>query len=186
MVIELKNNSFLKRGHSDLLLAEDLIYKPSGLVLENLKIEAESEDYGAAEFTLNNRFVKFRVGKITPTKVGQFVTFWKRIGEGPILPYEFTDTFDFLVVSVRAENHFGQFVFPKAVLSEKRIVSCNGKEGKRAMRIYPPWDKADNPQAKKTQAWQLQYFIEFSENIFDFSRMRYLLDIEQVLRIIQN
>jgi hypothetical protein len=78
---------------------------------------------------------------------------------------------------VRAENHFGQFVFPKAVLGEKGIVSCNGKEGKRAMRIYPPWDIADNSQAKKTQAWQLQYFIKFSENIFDFSCMRYLFDI---------
>jgi hypothetical protein len=45
------------------------------------------------------------------------------------------------------------------------------------MRIYPPWDKADNSQAKKTQAWQLQYFIKFSEDIFDFSRMRCLFDI---------
>lgn len=164
-------------AHPDLLLAEDLVYKPSGLILQNLKIEDESADYGASEFTIKNRSVKFRVGKITPTKVGQFVTFWKRIGEGPILPYEFTDSFDFLVVSARAENHFGQFVFPKAALCEKGVVSCNGKEGKRAMRIYPPWDNADNSQAKKTQVWQLQYFIKFSEDTFDFSRMRYLFDI---------
>ena len=177
MVIEPKSKHLSKISHPDLLLAEDLFYKPSGLILQNLKTEDESADYGASEFTIMNRSVKFRVGKITPTKVGQFVTFWKRIGEGTILPYEFTDSFDFLVVSVRAKNHFGQFVFPKAVLCEKGIVSCNGKEGKRAMRIYPPWDKADNSQAKKTQAWQLQYFIKFSEDIFDFSRMRYLFDI---------
>jgi len=166
-----------KKVHPDLLLAKDLIYKPSGLVFENLKIEDESEDYGAAEFTINHHSIKFRVGKITPTKVGQFVTFWKRKGKGPILPYELTDSFDFLVVGVRAENHFGQFVFPKAVLCEKGIVSCNGNEGKRAMRIYPPWDKADNSQAKKTQAWQLQYFIKLSENIIDFSSVRGLFDI---------
>lgn len=177
MVIEPNSKHLSKTFHPDLLLAEDLIYKPSGLILQNLKAEDESADYGASEFTIKNHSVKFRVGKITPTKVGQFVTFWKRIGEGSILPYEFTDSFDFLVVSVRAENHFGQFVFPKAVLCEKVIVSCNGKEGKRAMRIYPPWDKADNSQAKKTQAWQLQYFIKFSEDIFDFSRMRCLFDI---------
>lgn len=175
MVIELKKNIPSKRAHPDLLLAEDFIYKPSGFVLQNLKTEDESEEYGAAEFILNNRPIKFRVGKITPTKVGQFVTFWKRIGGGPILPYELTDFFDFLVVSVRAENHFGQFVFPKVVLAEKGIISSNGKEGKRAMRIYPPWDKADNSQAKKTQAWQLQYFIKLSEDTFDFSRMRYLI-----------
>lgn len=176
MVTELKDNILSKRVHPDLLSAEDLIYKPSGLVLENLKIEDESAEYGASEFTIKNRSVKFRVGKITATKVGQFVTFWKRIGKGPIMPYEFTDSFDFLVVSVRAENHFGQFVFPKGVLCEKGIISSSEKEGKRAIRIYPPWDKADNVQAKKTQAWQLQYFIKFSEHNFDFARIKYLFD----------
>ncbi|MDR3624637.1 MAG: MepB family protein [Chlamydiales bacterium] len=164
MVIELKDNIFSKRVHSDLLLANDLIYKPLGLVLESLKIEDESEDYGAAEFTINNHSIKFRVGKITPKKVGQFVTFWKRIGVGPIMPYDLNDPFGFLVISARTENHFGQFVFPKAVLCEKGIVSCHGKEGKRAMRIYPPWDKADNSQTKKTQDWQSKYFIDTSKS----------------------
>ena len=177
MVIELKEDVLSKNVHPDLLSAEDLIYKPSGLILQNVKIEDESEDYGAAEFSINHHSVKFRVAKITPTKNGQFVTFWKRLGKGPILPYDFNDSFDFLVVSVRAENHFGQFIFPKVVLCEKGIVSCNGKEGKRAMRIYPPLDRAENSQAKKTQAWQLQYFIKFSEDIFDSSRMKYLFDI---------
>ena len=177
MVLEPKSKCFSKMLYPDLLLAEDLVYKSSGLILENLKIEDESAEYGASEFTIKNRSVKFRVGKITPTKVGQFVTFWKRIDKGPILPYAFTDSFDFLVVSVRSENHFGQFVFPKTVLCEKGIVSCHGKEGKRAMRVYPPWDKADNPQAKKTQAWQLHYFIKFSDNSIDFPQIRYLFDI---------
>lgn len=177
MIIELKQNVLSKRVHPDLLSAEDLIYKPSGLFLQNLKIEDEGAGYGAAEFIINNYSIKFRVGKITPTKTGQFVTFWKRLGNGPILPHDFNDSFDFLVVSVRAENHFGQFVFPKAVLCEKGIVSCNGKGGKRAMRIYAPWDKADNSQAKRTQVWQLQYFIKFTEHNFDSVRVRYLFDI---------
>lgn len=175
MVIELKVTHPSSMVHPDLLLAEELVYKPSGLIFQNLKAEDESADYGASEFTINNLSIKFRVGKITPTKVGQFVTFWKRIGKGPILPYEFNDSFDFLVISVRAGNHLGQFVFPKTVLCEKGIVSCNEKEGKRAMRVYPPWDKAENSQAKKTQAWQLEYFIKFSEDNFDLSRMIYLL-----------
>ena len=75
MVIVLKRNRFSKIAHPDLLLAQELVYKPSGLVLQNLKTEDESTDYGASEFTIENRSVKFRVGKITPTKVGQFVTF---------------------------------------------------------------------------------------------------------------
>ena len=81
------------------------------------------------------------------------------------------------MISSRAENHFGQFIFPKSVLCEKGIISSGEKEGKRAPRIYPPWDKADNSQAKRTQAWQLQYFIKFSEDSFDFLRMKHLLNI---------
>lgn len=45
------------------------------------------------------------------------------------------------------------------------------------MRIYPPWDKAENSQAKKTQAWQLNYFIKFSEHDFDVARVRDLFTI---------
>ncbi len=44
------------------------------------------------------------------------------------------------------------------------------------MRIYPPWDKADNAQAKRTQAWQVQYFIIFTKHNFDSARIRYLFD----------
>ena len=88
------------------------------------------------------------------------MTFWKRIGPGPISPFDITDPIDFFIVSVRTPHHFGQFVFPKKVLCEKGIVSTPEREGKRAMRVYPPWDVADNPQAKRTQAWQLRYFLE--------------------------
>lgn len=164
--------------HRDLLLTQHLVYTPAGLISEHVKVEDESAEYGAAEFTIGGRGIKFRVGKITPTKIGQFITFWKRIGKGPILPYEATDPFDFLVVSVRTENEFGQFIFPKDVLCQKGIISCYGKEGKRAMRLYPSWDQADSLQAKKSQAWQLQYFINFPNQDIDFSRLRSLFFIE--------
>src|SRR5207302_11114262 len=85
---------------------------------------------------------------------------WKRIGKGPIMPYDMADDFDFFVVAVRNKDRFGQFVFPKSVLCEKGVISQDGKGGKRAMRVYPAWDIADNSQAKKTQSWQLNYFIE--------------------------
>lgn len=181
LVSKLKNQGFVNTFHPDLVLAENYFYKQSELFLQNLKIEDESADYGASEFTIMNRMIKFRVGKITPTKVGQFVTFWKRIGKGQIAPYELTDSFDVLVVSVRHKSYLGQFIFPKNVLCEKGIVSSSGKEGKRAMRIYPPWDKADNSQAKKTQAWQLPYFIQFTEDHFDTLRLKYLLGIAKNL-----
>lgn len=120
--------------------------------------DSESHDYMACSFELNGKKIIFRKGKITPTKVGQFVTFWKREGAGPIMPFDFEDSFDSFMVFVKAENKEGLFLFPKSVLLEKGILSLKGKGGKRAFRLYPPWDKADNAQAKKSQAWQLGYF----------------------------
>ena len=71
------------------------------------------------------------------------------------MPHDLEDPFDFFVVSVRHGKSFGQFVFPKAVLCEKGIVSKEGLGGKRAMRIYPPWDITESRQANKTQTWQM-------------------------------
>ncbi len=146
--------------HPDLLAAQKYAYEPSGLLFNKLEKEAESEEYGAYILEMKDRRIKFRTGKITPTKTGQFVTLWKRIGNGPILPHDLEDPIDLFVVSVRKDEKLGQFVFPKVVLSEKGIVSKQGVGGKRAIRVYPPWDKVESPQAKKTQAWQLMYFFE--------------------------
>ncbi len=54
-----------------------------------------------------------RNSKITPKKVGQFVTFWKRNEKGITQPYRENDRIDFYVITARTENNFGQFVFPK-------------------------------------------------------------------------
>lgn len=145
---------------TDLAAAIALAYEPSGLMCKNFEKEAESEEYGAFTFEMNDMRIKFRVGKITPIKVGQFVTLWKRIGDGVILPHDLDDSTDLFIVSARKGENFGQFVFPKTILFEKGIVSKEGKGGKRAMRIYPPWDITDSRQANKTQAWQLMYFFE--------------------------
>ena len=159
--------------HPDLFAAQKFAYEPSGLIGCKFTEEAESKEYGAFDFEMNDQRIKFRIGKITPTKIGQFTTLWKRIGTGPILPFDIADPIDLFVISVRNSQHFGQFVFPKTVLCEKGIVSKDGKGGKRAMRIYPPWDVAENLQAKKTQKWQLIYFFEIQPNI-DIERVRKL------------
>ena len=148
--------------HPDLLAAQKLAYEPNDLVIDKLVKEMESEEYGAFTFEINRRQIKFRVGKITPTKIGQFVTLWKRVGNGPIQPYDLADPIDLFVVSVRTSAHFGQFIFPKTVLYEKGIVSKEGKGGKRAMRVYPPWDATESRQAKNSQTWQMLYFFEIS------------------------
>ncbi|PKB17498.1 MepB family protein [Flavobacterium sp. 5] len=151
--------------------------------IDNIKIsqpiiELESIEYGACTFVLNNSNIRFRTAKITPTKTGQFVTLWKRINKGPIQPFDNTDPIDLFIISVRKENHFGLFIFPKAILIDKEIVS-DKKEGKRAIRVYPPWDITTSKQAQKTQNWQLEYFLEISQNqAFDLNRTKLLLHLE--------
>ena len=137
-------------------------------------IELESAEYGACTFTLNDLHILFRTAKITPTKTGQFVTVWKRINKGPIQPFESSDPIDFFIISVRKDDDFGLFIFPKSVLVDKKIVS-DKKEGKRAIRVYPPWDITTSKQAQKTQKWQLDYFLEIPQNqINDLNRIKLL------------
>ena len=160
--------------YSDFFKAQTLAYTPSGLQAKLIEHEAESKEYGACVVEVNNIRAKFRTGKITPTKIGQFVTLWKRIGKGPIEPHDLTDPVDLFIISVRNNEHFGQFVFPKTVLYEKGVVSKNGLGGKRAMRVYPPWDTTDNDQAKKSQRWQLLYFFEIHHQKIDIARIQKL------------
>lgn len=130
------------------------------------ELELESSEYGACRFFINNCNVLFRTAKITPTKIGQFVTLWKRIDEGPIQPFDSFDPLDLFLISVRKENYSGVFIFPKSVLISKGIVS-DKKEGKRAIRVYPSWDITTNKQAQKTQKWQLEYFLEIPQESSD-------------------
>lgn len=123
-------------------------------------VDKESQVYDACQFKLNNFPIHYRKAKITPKKEGQFVTFWKRISSSTIAPFEESDAFKFLIVLVETENESGYFVFPKSVLIDKKIISSNSIEGKRAFRIYPPWNLPKNKQAISSQKWQLSFFFE--------------------------
>ncbi|RTY89127.1 MepB family protein [Flavobacterium sp. GT3R68] len=127
--------------------------------LKNIIKEKESAEYAAYQFDLNHLKIVFRNAKTTPTKAGQFVTLWKRIAGGPIRPFDASDEIDLVIITTKAENSFGQFVFPKSVLIQQGIIS-DVKEGKRAIRVYPPWSNTENKQAQQTQKWQLEYFLE--------------------------
>jgi len=149
----------LKELPKDLIIAQKLITNLSVNYTEPVA-EAESTDYGAYIFSINQLSVRYRIAKITPTKTGQFVTLWKRAGNGPIQPFDSSDDIDLFIISVRSGEHFGQFIFPKNILQEKGILTTNNKEGKRAIRVYPPWDITNSKQAKKTQQWQIAYFLK--------------------------
>jgi len=160
---------------NSLIELKQLLFDKCGFVLRNPFPEKESVDYNAHQFQLNNLNVVFRTAKITPTKIGQFVTLWKRIGSGSIQPFTFSDAVDLFVVNVKTDNCLGQFVFPKSVLLQKGVLTSESKEGKRAIRVYPLWDKTTNKQAQVTQKWQLEYFLNIPfDDSLDISRAKSL------------
>lgn len=147
---------------TNLKIIKEHFYNTCGFEFTNLSINSESLEYGACSFKLNGKLMQHRVSKITPAKTGQFVTIWKRNKNGISEPFDSKDEFDFVIItSIRDENG-GQFIFPKSILIEKGIITSNGKEGKRGIRVYPPWDKTTSKQAEKTQKWQSEYFIHFT------------------------
>lgn len=161
---------------SDLLLAKETFFDKIGFELTDLQKENESEEYSAFRFLLHNKNICYREAKITPTKTGQFVTLWKRNATGIIEPFDFADTIDYVIVSVRKDLNWGQFIFPKSILLQKGVFSTESKEGIRATRVYPPWDETTSKQAQKTQKWQLDYFFHFTKNEFDFDSLKRILE----------
>jgi len=145
--------------HQDLKLADELAYVPSGMKLESIQIENESQEYGAATFTVMNKKIKFRVAKLTPTKVGHFVAIWKR-ENGITKPHDIKDPYDLFVISVRDKYGFGQFIFNKDALVENKLITSQSTAGKRGVRLYPPWIKTPNKQSKKSQEQQCKNFIQ--------------------------
>lgn len=142
---------------------DELIFQPLGMKLLNAEEDKESQEYSGCSFILNGLNVKFRTSKITPTKTGQFVTIWKREEKGATVPFDSMDVFDFYLVSASTTNNKGIFIFPKEILLEKGILSHGKKVGKRGIRVYPSWDLTENKQAKATQKWQTDYFIDLSQ-----------------------
>ncbi|MBO9701803.1 MAG: MepB family protein [Sporocytophaga sp.] len=162
----------------DFFIAKEHVYNQCGFICSAPQAEPESAEYGACSFNIHKKTIIFRVAKTTPTKNGQFVTIWKRINNGPIQPYDISDDFDLIVISTRKDNHLGQFVFPKSMLLEKGIISGSNKDGKRGIRVYPPWEQATSKQAEKTQGWQLRYFLRIQGDAN--------VDIERATKLYQN
>ena len=134
--------------------------------------EPDNAEYGAFTFTVGDRRVRSRAAKLTPTKVGLFVTVWRRAPDGSTQPFTAEDAPDLLLITVREGSQFGHFVFPRSALVEHNIVSKDGTGGKRGFRVYPPWSATVNAQATRTQAWQVRYFLDL--NAVDLDRARSL------------
>lgn len=163
--------------HPALLITQKILFDTYGLKLSDFHEDSDSKEYAACSFKLNEQHIVFRVSKITPKKIGQFVTVWKRNKQDVTQPFTKSDTIDYLIVFAQNEKNKGFFVFPKSVLLSKNIIA-DSKEGKRGMRVYPPWDKAVNKQAEKTQQWQVDYFLTIkNDQLADLGLAKKLLNL---------
>ena len=159
---------------NNILLTQKELYSLYNLSYNNMIFEKESKEYSACTFKLNNFSVKFRQAKITPTKIGQFIRYWKRSVSQETVPFDNSDDFDFLIIATNFGIQVGQFIFPKSVLIEHKIISTPQTEGKRGFRVYPAWDKPDNAQAKKTQLWQLSFFFDITSKDLHLEKIKKL------------
>ncbi|MGW6427037.1 MepB family protein [Nocardia sp. NPDC055053] len=139
------------------------LYNLLGLEFSAPVPETENAEYGAFVSHVGGRSVRFRVGRVTPAKVGLFVAVWHRAGDDSTEPFASEDAVDLLVITVREHRDSGQFVFPKRALVEHGIVSVGGRGGKRGFRVYPPWSATANKQAMRSQSWQCDYFLDLGE-----------------------
>ena len=92
----------------------EVIYKPNQLTIASTNEEQQNLEYAARTFELINKLtiktVRFRVAKQTPTKIGQFVTFWEKDSKGMNRPFQYDSSPDLLVITTFKDNRtFGQF-----------------------------------------------------------------------------
>ncbi|MCY0970779.1 MepB family protein [Chryseobacterium wangxinyae] len=146
---------------------QNSIFSKLNLIISDLRPDPECDEYLGHSFRLDRFNIKFRKAKITPKKIGQFVTLWKRNPVSKITePFSSEDPFDFYIIFCICDDKNGFFFFPKNTLSQKKILTNASKEGKRGFRVYPNWDQPENKQATKTKEWQKDFFIEFSDGDF--------------------
>jgi hypothetical protein len=129
-----------------------------------IHLQDNNAEYYACDFIINNKKICFRKGKITPTKLGHFISLWKT-NNSINIPYDINDNYDKYIFYVEDKLKSGFFIFSKKELLENKILSDNKNKlkGKLGFRIYAPWYNVANKTAKLTQQMQVKYFNDFSK-----------------------
>ncbi len=154
---------------------EKLIFEINGFTITNLAIDKECSEYFGYNFQLGNQHIKFRKAKLTPKKIGQFVTLWKRNLNGQTAPYGMDDDFDFHIIMAKNTHQSGFFVFPKEILARMGILTTHHREGKRGFRVYPKWDFPLSSQGVRTKKWQEEYFIDLNDEDKTMKKLQRIL-----------
>lgn len=162
----------------ELTFIQNSVFSKLNCTISNLHPDLECEEYLGYNFQLNHYHIKFRKAKITPKKIGQFVTLWKRNpASKQTEPFSNSDPFDFYIIYAELDNRSGFFFFPNTTLIQQHILTTPLKEGKRGFRLYPDWDIPQNKQAEKTKRWQEKFFIDFS-NTTHLNEFKEILNLQ--------
>ncbi|WP_226894993.1 MepB family protein [Oceanobacillus oncorhynchi] len=138
--------------------------------ITNIVKEPQNMEYEGTTFTIHENMYRSRLAKRTSKKNGYFVVFWEKDANHCNQPYAYSESPDKIMISIIDKDLKGQFIFPKLLLLEKGILRKIDNKGKMAIRVYPTLEKSLNNAAKKTQAWQMPYFIDVSNEI-DWRRL---------------
>lgn len=161
----------------ELVVIQNSVFIQLNQTILNLHTDLECEEYLGYNLQLNQYHIKFRKAKVTPKKIGQFVTLWKRNHDTKQTePFTISDHFDFYIIYTELNDKSGFFFFPKHIIAQHNILTTPGKEGKRGFRVYPNWDITQNRQAEKTKSWQESFFIDFS-NIPSIKKFEEILNL---------
>lgn len=140
-----------------------LFRKISDYPLEDYKVEEQNKEYEGTTFVLANQSFRSRKAKVTPKKLGYFVAFWEKNEKNKNQPYAINSAPDRLIITIIDQDKRGQFIFPKEILAEKKILTNGKNKGKMALRVYPDWLTGLNNTAAMTQEWQRLFFIDLTK-----------------------
>ena len=154
---------------------QDYIFRNLEIPIADTTEDKECKEYDGYNFQIGNFKIKFRQAKVTPKKIGQFVTLWRRNAEKQTEPFDINDDVDFYMIATRNNERFGFFFFPKHVMGRHQILTDNIKIGKRGFRAYPVWDIPLNKQAQAAKAWQTAYFIDLTDDSNTIEKLNMLI-----------
>ncbi len=160
----------------------------------------ESSKYAALNFSLNDRSIVYRKGKVTSDRPGAFLAVWQRppskdLNSNKPIPLTSSDL-DYLFIHVESHSNisegyehrskYGMFIFPVSLLIEKGILASVKSKGKTGFRVFPPWSedrgvvgtKVFSESGKKAQRWQIPFFLDIDENgLIDSCELKKLLQM---------
>ena len=110
------------------------------------------------------------------------------------IPFKYYEL-DYLFIKVDEQSHdpdtvetrhklkSGLFIFPTSLLIKKGIISSEKAKGKTGFRVFPPWSgnrgtiktKVFSDSGKRTQSWQLPYFVKINNNKIDIIQLHKIL-----------